>query len=341
MISLVYFRLMRFRNALFDQKVLKSRKLPIKVLSIGNISVGGSGKTAVVMEILKEIPSLSVLTRGYGSKVLTKKQYPCFVESPVGRNQQESFIDAQTFGDEPALIKNKFKDTPVVIDPDRFRGGLFALRTFPELKGFVLDDGFQHRYLHRDLDVVLISLDDFSLKNIKALPYGRYREDLEALKRADCLLLTKWENVESQTLEKWIMVLKTYCLKVYKVNSVISRIANEHNQDIQSDRVIVFSGLGEPAFFEKEIRRYFPKLQIIEHVKFKDHYQYQGKDINSLLDRAQKLNATLICSEKDFVKLKSMLTPENLTQFYYTRHGVSLDSHFKMEIKNLFGHNKD
>jgi tetraacyldisaccharide 4'-kinase len=312
LLSGLYFCLIFIRKALYKLGLLKVKKLDRPVISIGNISVGGSGKTAAVLEILRQVPDLCVLTRGYKSNVLKNKKVPCLVETAESPN---------LFGDEPSLIKSKHPAVSIVIDPNRYRGGQYALTKNKNIKAFLLDDGFQHLKLHRDLDILIFDLDIY-LKKPGLLPLGNFREELSALRRADLVLISKWSHLSKESLDQAILKLKSYNEKIELMASKITEIKNIKNESIKSGRCILVSGLGQPDVFESDLRSAFGSLEILEHIKYKDHYKYTDADIQGLVLKSQKSAALIICSEKDFIKIKSLGL--NLDMIYFTHQEVEL-----------------
>lgn len=317
-LSLIYLLSVSIRNKIFDLKerglfFKKINKLDLPVISVGNISVGGSGKTAVVLEILKHNTSLCILTRGYKSQATQLKQNPVVVKTS---------LNPAYYGDEPSLIKEKVDEAYIILDPQRFRGGQYALSMFPKITGFLMDDGFQHRHLHRDLDIVLFDMEAY-FQRWGLLPWGRFREPLGSLRRADYVLITKWGNYETQKVEHLQRMLKKYCQTVECLKTQIVNIETLHKQKISDgDTVFLFSGLGQPLVFEKDILRAYPSLKIKEHKKFPDHYVYTQKDIEELFIMAKAQNAKLICSEKDFIKIKALNIA--LDSLYVTSQQVEL-----------------
>ncbi len=303
--SLFYYIIIKIRNYFYDKKFIKIKKLPRPVISIGNITIGGSGKTPLVLELLNQFDHACVLTRGYKSEITKQKLYPAFV--PDG-------LSPKKFGDEPSLIKTKNINVNVIIDPNRYRGGEFALESIPNIKFFILDDGFQHRQLHRDLDLLVFDMDafmklDFLSKIIsfsQMLPTGKFREPLSSLKRADFIILSKWSYINSKLLDETVLNIKKLNSEVHYADSKIIEIKNLKGQQITIGPVLLFSGLGQPKFFEQDIKSGFNGLVVMEHVIFSDHYDYKIKDIKFLIKKAQSINASLVCSEKDFIKIKSL-----------------------------------
>ena len=182
-LSTIYGSVVAARNVLYDRGLLRARRLQGGVVSIGNLSAGGSGKTPFVLllgELLKARGvKFDVLSRGYG-----RQSKGVRLVDPAGLPQE--------FGDEPLLIARKLQ-VPVVVGEDRYEAGQFAESKFGE-QLHLLDDGFQHRALARDFDIVLVTPQDAT---DKLLPAGRLREPLPSLRRADVVVLASGASAES------------------------------------------------------------------------------------------------------------------------------------------------
>src|SRR6202050_4630967 len=182
-LSAIYGAVVRTRNALYDWKVVRAHALQGAVVSVGNLSAGGSGKTPFVIllgELLKERGiRFDVLSRGYG-----RKTRGVLLVDPGGLPRD--------FGDEPLLIARR-SQVPVVVGEDRYEAGRFAETRFGE-QIHLLDDGFQHRGLGRDFDIVLVTLEE---ARERLLPAGRLREPLQSLRRADAVVLASGASPES------------------------------------------------------------------------------------------------------------------------------------------------
>ena len=181
-LALFYWGVIFWRNIFYNLGIFVSYSLPCKVISVGNITVGGTGKTPAVIYLAKLLKNngyrVGVLSRGYGR--ITKGT----IDLKENKNK-----DWKHFGEEPLLISKKLIDVPVVVDNNRFRGGRFLFKKYkPQI--IILDDGFQHRSLHRNLDIVLINANQ-SIHDYKMLPYGLLREPLQHLKRSDIVIVTK------------------------------------------------------------------------------------------------------------------------------------------------------
>lgn len=181
--SAVWEVLSRSRNLMYDRGIARIRRLPVPVVSVGNITVGGTGKSPTTIELARRLIAAGlrplVLSRGYGSKGYGTR---------VVSDGEQIALGPDEAGDEPVMIAASVRGLPVVVDPDRVRGGLAAVRRFsPDL--ILLDDGFQHRRLARDLDIVLLdAVDPFG--RYALLPSGFLREPFSGLARADVFLVT-------------------------------------------------------------------------------------------------------------------------------------------------------
>ncbi|HSK43622.1 MAG TPA: tetraacyldisaccharide 4'-kinase, partial [Candidatus Binatia bacterium] len=221
------------RNALYDRGVFQVKKLDRPVVSIGNISVGGTGKTPFVIalgQLLTERGiAFDVLSRGYG-----RCSTGIAIVDPNG--------SAAQFGDEPLLIARKLQ-APVIVGADRYQAGLLAEQKFPS-KLHLLDDGFQHRRLHRDFDIVLLPAED---QAGSLLPTGRLREPFTSLKRADAIVVFGSQELPKSVKTSW------------RVRRVIELPA-------AAGKLIAFSGIARPRQFIKGLKS--SQLEIAGTVTF-------------------------------------------------------------------------
>jgi tetraacyldisaccharide 4'-kinase len=260
------------RNALYDRQALKVHRLSRPVVSIGNISVGGSGKTPFVIALgtlLRDRGiSFDVLSRGYG-----RNSTEIAVVDPNGSPEQ--------FGDEPLLIAQKLK-APVIVGADRYQAGLLAEKSVSS-KLHLLDDGFQHRRLHRDFDIVLLQAGD--LQEI-LLPVGRLREPLASIRRADALVLP-------DSLD-------------WSFNSKLIWRASRHmtvHAKPQAEKAIAFCGIARPEQFFSGLSADGERL-VMKTIIFPDHHRYSQKDVARLLSIKTATGAQIfITTEKDKINL--------------------------------------
>jgi tetraacyldisaccharide 4'-kinase len=272
-LSAIYGAASATRNRLYDRGVLHSRRLARPVISIGNISVGGSGKTPFVIllgELLKQRGiTFDVLSRGY-----RRETRGVLAVDPNGSPRE--------FGDEPLLIA-KHLQCPVIVGKDRHEAGLFA-ETRYNSSLHILDDGFQHRSLARDFNIVLLSPDDF---RDQLLPAGRLREPISSLRRADAIVLT--EEIESSQLPAGKFVWRI-CRSLEIPASSSMR------------NPIVFCGIARPQKFTAELRAL--GIQPIAEKFYRDHHRYTERDIHDLLEVRDRHKADgFIATEKDAINL--------------------------------------
>jgi tetraacyldisaccharide 4'-kinase len=275
-LSAVYGGVVGARNVLYDRRLLRPRSLQGAVISVGNISTGGSGKTPFVIllgELLKARGiRFDVLSRGYGRT--TRGVLPV---DPGGLPRD--------FGDEPLLIARRLQ-APVVVGEDRYEAGSFAESRFG-VQIHLLDDGFQHRGLVRDFDIVLVTPDD---ARDRLLPAGRLREPLRSLQRADAVVLTSGASPESFPLAG-----KT----VWRVRRGIV------TQKVPA-RPVVFCGIARPQNFLLQLRA--AGIDPVAEALFRDHHAYTEKDIRDLLQLSQQSEAGgFVTTEKDAVNLGGYL----------------------------------
>lgn len=258
------------RNALYDRGILKIHRLSRPVVSIGNISVGGSGKTPFVIalgELLKQRGiAFDVLSRGYG-----RNSHDLAVVDAGGSPAQ--------FGDEPLLIARALH-APVIVGPDRYQAGLLAESRFSS-RIHLLDDGFQHRRLHRDFDIVMLPASDLE---DTLLPVGRLREPVSALRRADVVVHGAETAVPGWVKSEW-------------------RVRREIRLDPPFQPGVAFCGLARPAQFFAGVRE-LAQGNLVATVAFPDHHRYSQRDIERLLAAKTAGRAEcFITTEKDQMNL--------------------------------------
>jgi tetraacyldisaccharide 4'-kinase len=276
-LSTIYGSAIAVRNALYDRSLLRAHRLQGPVISVGNLSAGGSGKTPFVLllgELLKaRAVKFDVLSRGYG-----RETRGVLLVDPAGLPQQ--------FGDEPLLIARKLQ-VPVIVGEDRYEAGRFAESKFgPQLH--ILDDGFQHRALARDFDIVLVTPQDAS---DRLLPAGRLREPLKSLHRADAVVLSGGASADSFPLAGRL---------AWRVRRGISPAS-------VPPRPVVFCGIARPQNFVLQLRA--AQIDPIAEAFYRDHHPYSEKDVRELLALKLKSEAGgFITTEKDAVNLGPYLS---------------------------------
>ena len=272
----IYAQVVGARNALYDRGVLRARRLQGAVVSVGNLSVGGSGKTPFVLllgELLKSRGvKFDVLSRGYG-----RKSRGALLVDPAGMPQD--------FGDEPLLIARRLQ-VPVVVGEDRFEAGRLAEARFG-VQLHVLDDGFQHRGLARDVDIVLVTPQDV---NERLLPAGRLREPLSSLRRADAVVLTSGASAEA-----------------FPLNGKLAwRVRRGITPQGVPLRPVVFCGIARPQNFVLQLRA--ANIDPVAEAFYGDHHAYSERDVRELLQLKQRSEAGgFVTTEKDAINLGGYL----------------------------------
>lgn len=261
------------RNRLYDRGTLRSRRLSRPVISVGNISVGGSGKTPFVLllgDLLRERGiKFDVLSRGYGRE--TRGVLPV---NPEG--------SAREFGDEPLLIAKRLK-CPVIVGGSRYQAGLYAERHFGSAF-HILDDGFQHRSLARDFDIVLLTPEDL---HDQMLPIGRLREPLSSLHRADVIVLP--EEIEPGTFPP--------PKRVWRVRRTL-----QLPEAVSPRNPVAFCGIARPRKFIEQLRQL--GIRPVAERFYRDHHKYTSADVESLVALLDRHRADgYITTEKDAINL--------------------------------------
>lgn len=266
-------------------KLVKSYKAGVPVICVGNLTVGGTGKTPVCIalaELLsKGINNLFFLTRGYKGRL---------------RNVEVTTTvhDASAVGDEAVLLS---RFAPTVVNPDRVSGAKFAVQHGAQL--IIMDDGFQNPYLYKDFSLVVIDGSQ-GVGNRKLFPAGMLRESVkQGLKRADAVILIGEDQHNLTT------VLKAYQLPVIKAEIILNKTALN---SLMVSRVIAFAGIGMPAKFFNSLKA--AQIEVIETISFADHHQYREQELLTLVAKAKKLGVALVTTEKDYVKIPNIFKPD-------------------------------
>ena len=282
--SLIYGLAILLRRGLYKLHIFNTHKAPLKVISVGNVTLGGTGKTPFAMALAKILEedlkkNVCILIRGYG-------------------------------WDEQEMLKRNLADVPVLVGQDRFRSSNKAVKLYGSDTA-VLDDGFQHWELYRDMDIVLIdSRNPFG--NGHLFPRGVLRESKGSLKRADVIVLTKNNSMpagmdgirkEVKTINKSAIILEAAHVPKHFYEG---RARSIHDlSTVRAKRVILLSGIGDPLYFEETVRGL--GADVIEHIKFPDHHDYRKKDIEKVTARCDERHFDLIATtEKDIVKLNRL-----------------------------------
>lgn len=279
-LSVKYGVLIWLRNLLYDLKVFKTLRVKTPVISVGNISSGGSGKTILVQALLEYFFEQNlrpaILSRGYGrsSKGLV-----------VVADETAILASLSDAGDEPFLIANNFPNAPVIVSEDRFKGAQYIERNFsPDV--IILDDGFQHRRLHRDHDLVIVDFPKSPKPHL--LPWGNLRESHSNISRADIVLYSK-NGLRLDQEHNLLFDLESMVVDAAKTSHNIGELEGDFG---------VFAGIGNPNYFFSQVEA-LHKPSIVK-ISLPDHASYSREQLNMIRDNSCEY---WITTQKDFIKL--------------------------------------
>ncbi|HUY93299.1 MAG TPA: tetraacyldisaccharide 4'-kinase [Pirellulales bacterium] len=276
-----------WRNRRYDSGRWPVERVSVPVISVGNLTLGGSGKTPMVEWLARWLRvrdvRVTIISRGYGA-------------------------EAGARNDEALELEGRLPDVPHLQDPDRVAAARLAIEEF-ECQAIVLDDGFQHRRLARDLDLVLVdALEPFGFGHV--FPRGTLREPLAGLGRADAVALSRADLVEPADRARLKAAVERYAphavwLEVAHAPRRLVSAGGETRpwDELAGQRVAAFCGIGNPAGFRRTLERC--GATIAGFREFPDHHAYQRSDVEDLAQWAESLDATmLVCTAKDLVKLR-------------------------------------
>ena len=302
-LSLIYSSIIFIRNKLYDLNILKSKKAEnVEVICIGNVVAGGTGKTPAVQYFVKkylnEGKKVGILSRGYKGK---RKEDLLLV-----RNDKEILATSAESGDEAYLHALNLK-VPVAVSKDRYKGAVY-LRDVCKVDIIIMDDGFQHRKLTKDKNIILIDVTNPFGGN-DYLPKGRLRESLESLKRADELIITKSNYVNNETLEKIKQRLSKYEKKISIATFSEENFYNMNGEEkelsiIKNKKILIFSSIANPKIFYETVKRLEPSE--IEEIKFEDHHLYKSEEIKNISEKGKDYDY-IVTTEKDIVKINEKI----------------------------------
>ena len=277
---------------------LRSSRLPVPVVSVGNLTFGGTGKTPTVIALVRDLVKRgrhpAVLTRGYGRSATE----PLVLIGP------DPSATARRAGDEPLELANRLPGVPVVVDPDRVRGGIEALGRDADV--LVLDDGFQHLRLERDLDLVLVDAGD-PWGGGRMPPRGRLREPMTGLARAHAVLVTKVAAGSSAVVDEVQRMAEEIAPGMPVLSARLEPTSVRHNGEsigpevLAGRRVLATAGLGRPEGFAELLRA--AGAEVVESRWFADHHPWSPADVDGVVQRAVELDATPVTTAKDAVKM--------------------------------------
>ncbi|MEJ2587437.1 MAG: tetraacyldisaccharide 4'-kinase [Deltaproteobacteria bacterium] len=313
-LSLVYRGGIYLRLKAYRRKLIREQALPGFVISVGNLTAGGTGKTPAVITLAKWAVGqgyrTAILSRGYGGR----KQ-----KRPLAVSDGSSILeDASVTGDEPYLMAGAVPGVPVVVFKNRYRAGLCAKKWFGT-DIFLLDDGYQHLHLERDLNIALVDANN-PFGNGHLLPWGPLREPIGELKRADAVVLTRYKQGDAAGGTEAFLTKRFPKMPLFQANhrpkEVIFTNASEPRppEFLRFKRVAAFAGIAHPEVFKKTLENL--GAEVVAFREFSDHHPYTSGDIRSLIQMKRDAGASfLLTTEKDWVRI-SDISPAGLDLAY-------------------------
>lgn len=338
-LSIIYGLITGIRNFLYNAKLLTSFEFKLPVICVGNITIGGTGKTPhteYIISLLKENFRLVILSRGYKRKT-------------CGFQIATTSSLVSDIGDEPLQIYRKFPDITVAVDKNRVHGVNTILEKRPETEVIILDDGFQHRKIKPGFSILLSDFDRLMVRDY-LLPYGNLRESTDNIRRADIILITKSpENLSA--IQRRIVVkeinkapyqnLFFTSLKYFEPVPLFENISPENVFSDESHRkemkIILVTGIANPKPLKEYIQNNFGG---IVHLDFRDHHKFTSLDIEMICSTWDKDKSPLkyvLTTEKDAVRLREFtnIAEPYRSSFYYVPVGIFFLNDDKDEFDKL------
>lgn len=321
--SLLYGGIMDLRNKLYDHRILESKAFDLPIIAVGNLSVGGSGKSPMIeylVSLLKDEVRVAVLSRGYKRKT-------------SGFHLLKGNESAAEVGDEPLQFKNKFPDVLVAVDEDRVHGinQLIVLEPQPEV--ILLDDAYQHRKVRAGLYILLTPYGDLYTKDL-VLPAGNLREPKKGAQRADIVVVTKCpeelpreerDRIESllelQPHQQLFFSTIRYSQKIFGRNSAIEL------EELQERRFTLVTGIANPKSLVDYLKSHGLSF---EHKAYPDHHNFSPPELQEI-----KSKELILTTEKDYMRLKNNISEDHLFYLPITTTLLENEENFQMLIKKF------
>ena len=289
------------RHVAYRRGWLKVRRLNRPVVSVGNLSVGGTGKTPLVILMAETLLAGGhrpcILTRGYGRR--GGKGLIVLEPGP------DRVADPREVGDEPAALGRALPNVPIIVSPHRLRGGIIGEQRF-QATVHLLDDGFQHLALYRDLDVVLLDITR-ALSDLALLPAGRWREPLSALRRAHWVILTRTELGDAAGLQGPVQAMNPRA-RIFRCATKFAGLVDartglsEPSANLLRKKVAAFCGIGNPAAFFADLRGW--GFWVVAESVFPDHHVYRRHELDNIFALSRSAGAeAILTTQKDAMNL--------------------------------------
>ena len=291
---------LKLRQMAYRYGLFKTRRLNRPVVSVGNLTVGGTGKTPLVMYIAERL-----LDRGWTPSILTRGYRRTVGGMITIAPQTNRHVDPRETGDEAALLAAALPKVPIVVSGNRYHAGRMAEERYT-VDVHLLDDGFQHWALERSVDIVTLDVTQDSSTGF-LLPAGRYREPRSALRRADIVVLTRTELADGAAHKEFVASLnpraEVFESTIYLHGWIDARTgAPVPSSEIQGRTALAFCGIGNPGAFFASVRKW--GVNVAAERAFRDHYRYGPGHLHRLARHAQASGADMmLTTEKDLANL--------------------------------------
>jgi len=303
--SFLYGGITSTRNWLYDRALLSSYQFPVPVINVGNLSVGGTGKTPHIEYLVRILTGkkIAVLSRGY------KRKTTGFILATASES-------AATLGDEPYQYFKKFPEIAVAVCEDRVKGINHLLALIPDLQVILLDDAFQHRPVQAHLNILITDYNRLFFQD-QLLPAGHLRESRAGAQRADVVVVSKspaeLPSEEAQDLKSKIQLYIKQGVPVYFSHYRYETPVAFGTGVFCQKKILLLTGIAQPASLLKYLKD--TGYEVVKHFNFPDHYAYQQQDIREIYNFAKNTeNCSILTTEKDWVKLAAPAFQEQIRQ---------------------------
>ena len=290
--ALIYWLITSIRNLLFDKKIFKSNQFDLPVINIGNLSMGGAGKTPhceYVLDLFKDNSKIALLSRGYGRKT----------NSYIEVKSTHNYCDV---GDEPLQIKNKFPEITVAVEGNRIKGVLNLMYDHPKTEIILLDDAFQHRAIQPGINILLTKFNSPLYKDF-LFPVGNLRESRKGKKRADIIIITKCPNniteKQMKSIENSISSSAPIYFTKIKYGELIPVFNAEKLKLNSTHNILLVTGIANTSELILELKT---QQLTYKHLAYRDHYPFSDKDadyISEIFGKFANENKIILTTEKD------------------------------------------
>lgn len=322
----IYSGAVAVRSGLYDAGWLRQERLSVPVLSVGNLTAGGTGKSPMVELIARTLRDMgrnpAVVSRGYGGTHSGRATVVSAGDGPL--------VGAAVAGDEPVMLATALAGVPVIVSHRRHDGGELAVRKF-SARCIVLDDGYQHRALARVLDLLLLDgADPFG--NGRMLPAGPLREPISAMTRAGAIVVTRADRSTPETRERINDAARRYCpsAPIFGARTIVKDLVRHKDQTtlpfdlLRSARVACFAGIAHPARFFEDVAAC--GAMVVAKLSFADHHRFDVLDLERIGSTALQTGADLILTtQKDAARLGDTALPPALAGLHVVRVETVID----------------